>query len=520
MDPHDGAATDTAAQPHAHRGVAGTLKGGTQPITLKRGALSQLDVVAQSVALGAPSAVVGSEIVLVVAIAGRSSWLAWALGIVMFLFVGVALSQLALRFSSTGGIYSLAGCAAGPTAGYAVGIGILIAYLVSAPALVFQFAWFTSGYLHLHAFGVPDTHLTALIVGFLGLLGAGFCSYIGAAFSARAMLIAELGSVSAIVVLLLIILGTHHGSVFNHALLSLHGLSFHTLLLAAPLVLFAAAGFESSAVLGEEARNPRRSIPVAMVGSISIIGLFLVACSYILVLAFQGTHFNIVNSTNVLSGAASISGVSWYGYIVGVGVMISMFSVMIAIYNASARLLYTLSRERLMPGAFGYSHPRHRTPSKAVLFIGVANAVGLVIVVACSRNVLNAFGDLATLSGYGFTFMYAAALVAVAVCFGRRLRERRAGLTVVVAIVPLIPLGYVFYTYFHPLPGYPTDVYLWVFVGALVAASAIYFWLRLRVPEAWTRVGSVAVSVPRNDEALREDGIPVTAETGHTPPLA
>jgi amino acid transporter len=473
---------------------------------LRRGSLSQADVLAQSVAQIAPSAIVGSEIALIVAIAGPASWVAWTLGIIVYVLVGFALSRLALRFSSTGGLYSLARRASGPTGAYIVGVGMIIGYLVTAPALVFQFAEFTAGYLHLNAFGIADTHVTALVVGSVGLVGAGWCAYSGVVLAARTMLIAEIASMSAIVILLVIILFTHHGSIFSHALLSLHGVSLHTLLLASPLVLFAAAGFETSAVLGEEAAKPRRAIPLAMLGSIVVVGVFLICCSYVLVLAFQGSHSNIADSANALSGAASLSGVSWYAYVVGLGVIISMFSVMIAIYNSAARLLYTLSRERVMPTMFGYSHPKYRTPSKGILAIGAANLVALLIVVAAGWNVLNAFGDLATLSGYGLALMYIGALAAVALFFGRRLRERGSALQAGVAVVAIIPLGYVFYTFFHPLPPYPIDVYLWIFIGLLAAAAAVYLWLRLRARHILNRIGALTVATAVDDIHPRDAG--------------
>src|SRR5215467_10782243 len=327
-------------------GSARNIPGSSSRESLERGVLSPAEVLAQSVAQIAPSAVVGALIALVVGITGPASWVAWSIGVGLMVITGFALSRLAARFSSSGGLYSLAAKGGGPTAGYFVAVGSVIAYLVAAPAL-----------------GVPDTHLTALLIGLAGLLGAGWLAYTGIKVSARAMLVIEAFSMLAITILMLIVLVTHRGSVFDHAELTLHGVSFYTLLLAAPLIIFAVVGFESSSVLGEEARRPHRTIPLAMVGSIVIVGVFLIFCSYVLVLSFQGTRLSITASTDALAGAASIAGVSWYGYLVDIGVIVSMFAVLIAIYNSCGRLLYTLAREGLAPRAFGRSHPRHGTPS-------------------------------------------------------------------------------------------------------------------------------------------------------------
>lgn len=459
---------------------------------LERGVLSPVEVLAQSVAQIAPSAVVGAVVALVVGIVGPASWIAWSVGVVLLVITGFALSRLAVRFSSSGGLYSLAAKAAGPTAGYFVAVGSVIAYLVAAPALVFQIAEFTAGFLHLPAFGVPDTHLTALIIGLAGLLGAGWLAYTGVRVAARAMLVIEVFSMLAITILMLIVLVTHHGGVISHQELTLHGLSFHTLLLAAPLIIFAAAGFESSSVLGEEARRPHRAVPLAMVGSIVIVGLFLVFCSYVLVLAFQGSRLSITASSDALAGAASIAGVSWYGYVVDAGVIVSMFAVLIAIYNSCGRLLFTLAREGLGPRAFGRSHPRHGTPSAAVLFTGGVNVIALLIVVGTGASVVDAFGDLATLSGYGINVMYLVAAIAVVVCFGFGRSERRSLAVAGAAVVAAVVLGYVLYTSFRPLPPFPLRVYLLIFCGIMLAAVAGWFWLRYRAPEVLARTGSLA----------------------------
>jgi amino acid transporter len=485
---------------------AGKMPGSSAEGSLERGVLSPVEVLAQSVAQIAPSAVVGAVVALVVGIVGPASWVAWSIGVALLMITGYALSRLAVRYSSSGGLYSLAAKAGGPTAGYFVAVGSVIAYLVAAPALVFQLAEFTAGFLHLPAFGVPDNHLTALIIGLAGLLGAGWLAYTGVRVAARAMLVIEVFSMLAITVLMLIVLFTHPGGVFNHAELTLHGLSFHTLLLAAPLIIFAAAGFESSSVLGEEARQPNRAVPLAMIGSIVIVGIFLIFCSYVLVLAFQGSRLNITESTDALADAASIAGVSWYGYVVDAGVIVSMFAVLIAIYNSCGRLLYTLAREGLGPRAFGRSHPRHGTPSAAVLFTGAVNLVALLIVAGIGASVVNAFGDLATLSGYGINVMYLVAAIAVVICFGFR-AGRRSLPAVVAAVVAAVILGYVLYTSFRPFPPFPPfplRVYLLIFCGTMLAAIAGYFWLRYRAPGVLARTGSLAG--PARDP--REGGVP------------
>src|ERR1039457_2766518 len=94
------------------------VSGDSPPESLERGVLSSIEGLAQSVAQIAPSAVVGAVVVLVVGITGPASWIAWSIGVALLVIAGFALSRLAARFSSTGGLYSLAAKAGGPTARY------------------------------------------------------------------------------------------------------------------------------------------------------------------------------------------------------------------------------------------------------------------------------------------------------------------------------------------------------------------------------------------------------------------
>lgn len=76
------------------------------------------------------------------------------------------------------------------------------------------------------------------------------------------------------------------------------GFSLHGIVLGIPLVLFAFSGFESATAFAREAKNPRRMITLAVMGSVAISAAFFIFCSYALVLAFQGTHYGIATSTN------------------------------------------------------------------------------------------------------------------------------------------------------------------------------------------------------------------------------
>jgi amino acid transporter len=456
---------------------------------LRRGVLSLFDVFAQSIADMGPSAAVGAISALVFATSGAGSWLVWALATVALLCVSSTLSYLAKRASTTGGLYALLARVVGPGAGLAVAWVEAVAVAAALPAVMFQAAVFLGAYLALPLFGLPDNTWTALLICLAFALVPAVFTYYDIRLSTRLMLILEMTSISLITLLMIIVLATHPGGVFNHDELTLHGLSLHTILLGGTLTIFAFNGFESCTVYGREARNPKRAIPASLVASVGLAGLFFVFCSYVIFLGFSGTSHAVGTSANPLAEVAGIAGVSWLGYIVSLGVIIGIFSVMIAGYAGGARFFLTLSREGLLPRYLGTVSARHHTPVGATVFMGAWCLVPLAIVFGLHASVYNAYGNLGSLAGYCAGAMYIGAGLFVGISVIYKLGLKRLDLTVA-GFAGAVALGYGIYVSFNPLVPFPGDVWLFVFCGIVALACASYLWLRLAHRGVLQRIGS------------------------------
>lgn len=490
---------------------AGTQAGGD--IQLRRGVLSWFEVLAQSVANLAPSAVIGLVVGVVAATSGAGAWLTWAIGTVVLVLVAVAISYIGKRFYTTGGLYSLSANTAHPAFGHLVAWGALLSIVVGGPAVTLQFGIFFDQFLNLPAFGVPYNNWAILVICLAVIVVTGWASWRGIKLSAQIMLVIEIFSLLVIGVLMLIVLARHHGSVFQHSQLTLNGVSFHDVLLGMVLTVFAFSGFESATVLGQETRNPRRAVPFAVIGSVIIAGLFFVFTSYTLYLGFSGSKLSLTASSSPLADVSVISGVSWYRYLVDIGVIVSMFSVIIAIYNAGSRLLLTLARERLAPAPFTRLTARH-TPGVGILLMGLANLVGLVVVVAGNFNAYNSFGDISSFSGYGASTMYIVFAVGVAFyCLVKLRRPSVSAITVaVLAILGAAGLVYVLYRSFSPFPTGPLSAYAYAYFGVLVVAFGTLIIVALR-PGMLARYGSSVAG----DTRLRDEPAGQDADTGTAP---
>jgi amino acid transporter len=479
-------------------------------VVLRRGVLSGFEVLAQSVANLAPSAVIGVLIGYVAATAGAGAWVTWLIGTVVLVFVAVVISYVARRFTTTGGLYSLSANAAHPAFGHLTAWGALLAIVIGAPAVTIQFAIFFGQFLNLPAFGVPYNRWSILIIGLAVLLVTAWFSWQDIRLSARVMLVVELFSLAVIAVLMFVVLARHHGGLFQHSQLTLQGVTLNEVLLGVVLTIFAFSGFESATMLGQEARHPRRAIPVAVIGSVVIAGVFFVFTSYTIFLGFSGSKLHLATSSNPLSDVAIISGVSWYRYLVDIGVIVSMFSVIIAVYNAGSRYFLTLARERLAPSPFEKLSV-HKTPYVGILFLGLANAICVVTVVAGNFNPVNAFGYIATLSGYGSSFMYIIFALSVGYFCLVKLRERspRAIAIVVAVVVGAGGLAYALSYSFSPFPSFPLEVYLLIFCAVVALAGLTLLGIAWWAPQVLRRIGGSVASDTQLTSSLASEA------TGH-----
>lgn len=472
---------------HAERvltvGGAGSVTAGVGE--LKRGVLPLWAVFGVAIGVLAPASTLALAIGVVAATAGALSWVTWALTSVVVLGFAGGIAWLAMRFTSTGGLYGLTSPAVGSAGAFPVLSFQLISHVVAGPACVLGGAIYAKAFLV--RIGVADAIwilplccvvITALIT---------FMSYREVKVSAKALLAVELTTVGVIVVLLAVVLFSAPGGVVDGRQFDFTGGHFapSAVLAAAGFAVFSMAGFEHAATLGREARNPRRAIAIAVVGSVVFVGVLYVVASYIVVLGFS--DLNVLASTTApLDALAEANGVGWLGYVVDLGVSVSFIASSLGIMAGTSRTLYTLSRDGLAPRALSKIHAKQGTPIVAVVVLGV-----IYLVVSTAGTLLaqpeTAYGLLGTLVGYLLVAAYGVTTMS-ALIYAVVKRTSGAG---IVAAATLTVLGMlIMYWYsFHPFPQGPYAAVAWIFVITLAATLAAYLVLRVRRSPALDRVG-------------------------------
>jgi amino acid transporter len=448
--------------------------------------MTQAEVMAQSVAGIAPSAVMATGPALIVLFAGPGAWLSYVAATIIVVLVGLVVAQFARRFASSGSLYSYVARGLGPTGAFATGWSLVIGYACIAMLGVTLIGPFLGSLLDL--IGLPGmTSQTAYIVmTALSTVAAATFAIVGIRISTRVGLVLEVVSVGA-VLLVLVVVVARGGDSAAPSMLDLSGTSFDGVTYGIVLAVLGFVGFESAASLGAEARNPHRTIPRAVIGSAVLVGVLYVFASISSVMGFGGVE-GLSGSAAPVSDLAERYGLGSIVWIVDLGVAASFFAVAIASINAASRVLYTMGEEDVLPAALGRAHRRYKTPHVA---IGVlAPIIGLVpvLLMMAGRAPFDVYAYVGTVGTFGYMVGYL--LMAVALPFFLRRRGEGNPLSTALSVVVVAALLYVFYKNVVPVPEYPLNLLLPIFVATLVAGMAWYFLVRVRRPEVLAEVGS------------------------------
>ena len=253
-----------------------------QDLGLRSECLSYVEVLAQSVSVIAPSTVPAAVLGFIYASAGNGAWLSFLMGMLGLVLVSHNINQFARRSASAGSLYSYVVKGLGPTAGVLGGWALLFGYMLTGMSTLCGFSLIARELLG--AFGIQPSFVSLYAFG----AGCAFLfAYKDAQLSARAMLFFE-GAALAAVLALGVIIWRHTGFALDMEQLRLKGTTPGGVLTGVVLVVFGFSGFESSTALGEEAKDPLRSIPKSVVQSVIAAGVVFIFMAYVVILGFKG----------------------------------------------------------------------------------------------------------------------------------------------------------------------------------------------------------------------------------------
>jgi basic amino acid/polyamine antiporter, APA family len=145
------------------------------------------------------------------------------------------------------------------------------------------------------------------------------------------------------------------------------------MLAGAAIIFFAYIGFDSVSTHAEEARNPQRDVPIGIVTSLLLCTVLYIAVSAVLT---GMVPYDKINIDAPVSDAFRQVGLPWAQFLVSLGALAGITSVLLVMMLSQPRVLLAMARDGLIPESFfGAVHPRFRTPWKSTILTGFVVAI-------------------------------------------------------------------------------------------------------------------------------------------------
>ncbi|GAA4086346.1 APC family permease [Nocardioides kongjuensis] len=400
--------------------VAARLRSSSPVGGLSRRTLAFPQVLAQSVAAVAPSAVMVTLPLLAHPTAGSLTPVVFLAVAALMVAVARCVNAFATRMVAPGGLYSYTVKGLGPRAGLVAGLSLVIGYAGAAAASVLGAAEFLLALLD--DLGLDPDPATARPLACLAVAAAaGAVMVRGVRLSAGAVLVVEALAISTVVVVLTVAGWTDLR--IDAGLGSSVAEGHWGLVLLLAMVAF--VGFESATTLSSETRRPFSAVPRAVRWTPVVTGLL-----------FAGAALLVTRDGFVGAGG---SGMAWdlsggggavprlVEGLLHVGVLGSWFACACGSTTALTRTLFTMAREGVLPAPLGRTHRRWRTPALtltvASTLVGAAVAATTAVGVAADEL----FVWLLALSAQGYVVAYVFCVVAAPVFLHRIGELPRAG---------------------------------------------------------------------------------------------
>jgi APA family basic amino acid/polyamine antiporter len=166
-------------------------------------------------------------------------------------------------------------------------------------------------------------------------------------------------------------------------------------------IFFAYIGFDAVSTAAQETKNPKRDMPIGIIGSLLICTVLYILYSLVLTGVVNYKDLNVAAPLAV--AVEQMKSAPWVGLLMEIGSLCGLTSVMLVMLLGQSRVFYSMSRDGLLPPTFSEIHPKYRTPWKSNLILMVFVSMGGAVV---------PIGSLGNITSIGTIFAF------VVVCIG------------------------------------------------------------------------------------------------------
>ena len=389
--------------------------------------------------------------------AGPAIILSFVLAGIVCAFTGLCYAELASVLPVSGSAYTYAYATLGEIFAWVMGWLLVLEYGLAASTVAVGWSGYLVSFLKdfgifippqfAQPWGIPITlengdiiHGIINLPALFGILGVTTLLVIGVSESAKVNNIIVAVKVS--VVLAFIVIGAFYVNPDNWVPFipentGVDGeFGWSGVFRAASIIFFAYVGFEAVSTAAAEAKDPQKDMPFGIIGSLVVCTLLYMGVSAVLTGVVPYSDLNVPDPMAV---AVDQIGLGWFSFIIKVGAIMGLSSVMLVLVYGQTRIFYTMARDGLLPQPFCKVHTRFHTP-----YINTI-VVGILVAFAAALTPIGVLGDLVSLGTIA-----AFSIVCLSVLFLRRTQP---------------DLHRPFRTPFMP----------WVPIGGLISCGALVF---------------------------------------------
>lgn len=164
----------------------------------------------------------------------------------------------------------------------------------------------------------------------------------------------------------------------------------------AAIVFFAFIGFDAVSTAAQEAKNPKRDMPIGILGSLVICTILYILFGHVLTGVANWQEFKTTGKEASVAYAIQnyMVGYEWLGTSVTVAILAGFSSVILVMLMGQSRVFFSMSNDGLMPKAFSELHPKYKTPYKANIILFVFVGLFAAFVPGSVAGDLTSFGTL------------------------------------------------------------------------------------------------------------------------------
>ncbi len=326
--------------------------------------------------------------------AGPAVALAFAISAIGCMFAGLCYAEFSSMIPISGSAYTYGYATMGEFIAWIIGWDLILEYLFGSATVAVGWSGYVVSFFHTIGFDIPAVisqspltygadgwQLTGSIINFPAVFIIGLMTtllVVGIKESAKFNNIIVLIKVA--VILLFIGFGIAHIDVANWTPFipentgKFGSFGYSGILSAAAVVFFAYIGFDAVSTASQEAKNPKRDMPIGILVSLAICTILYIAVSLTLTGIVDYKELNVAAPIALAIDKFGV-GFEWLSPIIKIGAIAGLSSVILVLLLGQSRIFFIMAKDGLLWKSFARVHPKYHTPHVTTIVTGTISAL-------------------------------------------------------------------------------------------------------------------------------------------------